>query len=274
MAMERGTPEYQQAYDAEMARLETAAVAPASTTDTVTPEVTEASTAATEQKATTTEATDKTPEPEKHVETETEKALRLQLEDTKKALKGTQRYASKLAEKFTKFERDQADARHRASRPALLDNVDGLTEAIQHVTRAPATRDQLPDAQPFGPDWVSTVARGVPDVDALLADPQFNARAAEMRDTNGWEDPVIAIRDLQELKQQHVTHRAVGTATEQARKDYEARHAKLLAQRVPGGGGAGPQSKPAANADDEVKKWENMPADQFEKERARVMGYG
>lgn len=245
-----GTPEYQDAYDKEMKRLETEAEKPAETISAVE--------AKPEEKPAKTEDA-----PKKDVSEE----LKAELEKTRKALEDTKRWGHGLASKVSKIEREREQEKHAEKRPAILDSNPGLEDAIKHVAHAPAQ-----PAQDAREGWSEQVGRALPDVEALLSDKDFYAKAEARRKDLGtdWDDPLNAIRELSELRTIHLSQKAAAVAVEQARKDFEQKAGKRNAMAVPGGSGG--RDAPA-KTEDAAERYRTMSKADFDRERSRVMGY-
>lgn len=233
--LQPGTPEYDAVYEKEMKRLEAGAP---------------------EEKKTEAPITEPKAEPDE---------MKVRLEKAEKALKDTQRWAHQSREEVARLKRESEDRKRVETRPAILDANPGLEEAIKHVM--PAAPEKSKDEI-----WIETVNRVIPDVETLLNDPDFHAKAKVKQAEVGesWMDPLVASRELSDLKAQHLSEKATKGAVEQARKDFEEKSQKRSAMSIPGGSGA---RAPAASKDDGADKFRNMSKADFEKERARVMGY-
>lgn len=249
-----GTPEYQEAYDAEMKRLEAGASKPEAKAE--------------EQEATTTSA--ETEAKAKAPAGETDEQLSKRLASVEKALKDTQAWGHRNAAEVARLKREAEERAKKESRPAILDNVDGLEEAIHHVAGKPETK------QPVSKDqWASVVGAAIPDIEQFLTDPEFAQRALAIKQdviTRGenWDDPIVAIREFGALKTDFIRSRAATAATEKARKDFEDKQKKLQGMQMPGGSGG---KAPAAKQVDEASRWMDMTPAEFQKQRAKVLGY-
>lgn len=244
MELKPGTPEYQEAYDKEMQRLEAEAK----------PETKP------EAKTTSEEKPERAPEKLEAVDTTAE------LAKVQKALKDTQRWGHENAARVKRLEKEAEDRKRQETRPAILEANPGLEDAIKHVAgdRAAETDSRQ--------QWLSTVSTAVPDVEELLGDKDFHAKATAKKSELGseWDNPLIAIRELSSLKAEHQSLKASQAAVESARKDFEEKSKKRNAMSVPGGsGGKGDTS----SNDDAVKRYATMSTAEFAKERSRVMGY-
>ena len=231
--LQPGTPEYQEAYEKEMKRLEAA------------------------------------PTPEKKVEAITspeakvEPIVKADIEKLEKALKDTQRWAHQNAAEVARLKKEAEERKRVETRPAILDANPGLEEAIKHVAPPEKSRDDI---------WLESVQRALPDVEGLLNDQSFHAKAKARQVELGdaWTDPLIAIRELSDLRASHIRDQAIQGAVEQARKDFEDKSTKRSAMSVPGGSGA---KAPAPAKDDEAQRIANLSDKDFRAMRAKVMGF-
>lgn len=244
--MKPDSPEYQEAYQKEMQRLEAEA---GKTTEVVVDK----------PAATTSEKIE-----EKPVD-DPVKELTAKVEKLDKALKDTQRWGHTNAAEVARLKKAAEDRERTETRPALLDANPGLEDAIKHV----AGREKPKEAPE---EWLSTVARALPDVETLLSDQEFHAKAAARRAELGpaWDDPINAIRELSSIRTEHLSQKNATAAVEAARKDFEKKAGKRTAMSVPGGSG-GKDAPP--DQDDAVKRYQTMSTVDFEKERQRVMGF-
>ena len=111
----------------------------------------------------------------------------------------------------------------------------------------------------------------LPDLDALLtnnAELRGKAEAKARELGVAWNDPVVAIRELNALQMGHVRAEVANAAQAAARADHAARQKKQTAMTVPGHG-ATRQTPPV----DQAKRFENMSSADFAKERSRVLGF-
>lgn len=244
---ERFTPEEQEAYDKEMQRLEAEAAKP-------------------EKPAEKAAATTSTSE-EKPDEAKPDDDVKVRLEKAEKALKDTQRWAHQNAAEVKRLKEEAENRKRESSRPAILDANPGLEDAIKHVA------DKPDDKARHEREWMESVGTAVPDLENLLSDPEFEKKAKARRDQigNEWGNPLVAIREITDLKVSHLRDKAVTAASEQARKDFEQKSKKRPGMEVPGGSG-GRDSKPTTD-DSEAQRWANMSKAEFEKARSKVMGY-
>ena len=248
MAEELDQVAYDKAYQAEMEKLDG-----------------EAAPATTEPEAKEPPVADE-PEAEKP-ELEAEKpvvdvdALQKRLDSTEKALKDTKQWATQNAQALRAIENQIRETERAKKRPEILDAFDGLEDAIKHVA-------QVPEQPQHDPEQVfyAAVEQALPDLSTLLADPVFNAAAKSKLDEMGNErfNPISAIRELGNLRADHLRNQAVSSAVETARKDFEAKQKKQSAMEVLGG-----NSK--AGAVVKGKDFATMSDEEFRKEQARVI---
>lgn len=241
MDLKPGTPEYQEAYDKEMKRLE------AVTTDSK------------DEKVETTTSAEKTEKVEKP-----DPVTKADVEKLEKALKDTQRWAHQNAAEVSRLKKEAEERKRTETRPEILNANPGLEDAIKYV--APALPQKSKDDI-----WMESVQRAIPDIDGLLNDQAFLAKAKSRQAELGeaWMDPLIAIREFSDLKTVHVRDQAIQGAVEQARKDFEDKSTKRSAMSVPGGSGA----KQQPQKEDEAQKIREMSSKDFNAMRAKVMGF-
>jgi len=250
--LEPGTPEYQEAYDAELKRLDEAGD---------TPITSEAATA--EPAAVTADPAEESPQPS--VEDQI-RELRESNERLEKQARDNQSWATKNAQELARIKKERDEQIRQQNRPKILDDVPGLEEAIRHTATPTAA------APPPEQAWGDTVVKALPDIDGLLADPGFFQKASEVRQKLGqdWNDPLIAIRELSNARAEHMRATAVSKAVEQAQRDHAAKAKKLGAMAVPGGSG-----KPGAakTEQEEVERINTMSDEDFAKMVRKAKGY-
>ena len=234
--LQPGTPEYKEAYDKEMQRLE----------------------------AVTTDSPKKEEKVEAIPSEKVDPISKADIEKLEKRLSETQRWAHQNAAEVARLKREADERKRVETRPAILDANPGLEDAIKHV--APPipvkSKDEI---------WIESIQRAIPDVEGLLNDQGFNAKARSRQAELGeaWTDPLIAIRELSDLRASHLRDQAIQGAVEQARKDFEDKSTKRSAMSVPGGSGA----KQTPEKDDEAQKIRDLSDKDFRAMRAKVMGF-
>lgn len=183
--------------------------------------------------------------------------LKEKLEKQEKALKDTQRWGHQNAAKLAKLEKEREELIKQQSRPDILDANPGLEEAIKHIAQPTAQKD-----------LVQTLETALPELDGLLNEEEFKEKFFPLRDSSieQWKaDPLSAIRDISALQTKYLQDKAVANA----QKDFAEKKKKLSSMSVPGGSGGKGLSKEV----DEVKQVWNMSKADFDKQRAKVMGY-
>lgn len=254
--------EYQKQYDEAAAKLDAAA---AGNTEAITEPVAEEP--AKEEPKTEPEAQAE-PAATETIEAPAESLaeMRARLEKAEKALKDTQAWGTKNAQRLAEIERERAQQQRDAARPAILDANPELVEAIKYVANDPAPQQQAQDQQQQWQTIVETVHPGIfaPDADAALIDALVAKRDAS---GNAWSDPLVAIRDITTEKLAHAERQAMKRASEEA-----AKQSQKAAMSVPAAGGGTARSAPDP-AKDEVLRIQKMTPAEFEKERSRVLGY-
>lgn len=251
--------EYDALYQAEMDKLNAAAQGEPETTDAA-----DDKQAPAQAEADPVVETEAEPAPEE----DPLKKLEARLASTEKALNDTKSWASKNAAEVKRLRKEQEERDRRANRPELLDDNPGLEEAIRHVARVP---NQQP-AEDATETWADTVGTALPDIDALLENDDFKAKAtAKARELgDSWTNPIIAIRELGLLQREHERAATGAAAQEAARRDFQQKTVKKAAMQMPSGSAPARQAIKA----DPVKEIEEMSDADFKKMRAKTLGYG
>lgn len=194
--------------------------------------------------------------------------VRAELEKTQKALKDTQAWGTKNAQRIAEIERERQQQQRDATKPAILDANPELAEAIRYVAGDPAPQQQAQDTQQKWLDVVNTAHPGIFD---LSIDPELEKAILARREKVGadWSDPLVAIREITAEKlaftEQQVGKRFAAAAATVAKKS---------AMSVPGAGAGGAGNRTAPDTDLEaVQRIQNMSDADFEKEVRRVKGY-
>ena len=241
--------EYQKAYDAEIARLDGEAASEA-----ITPQAE----VVVEEVAPIVEETPQEAEPDATT-------LAKQLESTNKALQDTQRWGHENAKELKALKKQLEEQERAKNRPEILDAFDGLEEAIKYTARVESKPEEDKSNK-----WLSTVETVIPEIEKLLNIPEFQQAAIKVRDQMGeaWNDPLAASRELGNLRNSYNQYQAATAAKQAAVKDFEARAKKTVAMSVPGGSG----SSAPAKADAVSEVW-GMSDEEFNKQRAKVLGY-
>ncbi len=254
--------EYDAAYQAEMDKLGAAAGG-----DTTTTEATEP---ASDKQTTESESTAAATDAQALADAEANDPVKKQdarITSLEKALNDTKRWASQKDAEVKRLRKEQEERERAANRPQVLDDNPGLEEAIRHVSGArPAAAPEAAQQT-----WADTVATALPELDALLEqNPELQIKAKALAQTLGddWDNPIIAIRELGRLQRDH--ERAVTSTAAQAaaQRDFQQKGQKKTAMQMPSGS---PARQPAKV--DAVKEIEEMSHADFQKMRAKVLGY-
>lgn len=193
--------------------------------------------------------------------------LRTKLEKAEKALKDTQAWGTKNAQRLAEIEKERLLQQREASRPQILEANPDLEDAIRHVVSDPTPNIQ---AQERHNQWASMIDAAhpgifqVPDGDELVT--AIAERAKELGDE--WHNPLIAIREITAQKLAHTER--------QLAKKYEAEvktRAQKSAMSVPGAGGSAAPAAPIDPDKAEVIRIQNMSDADFEKERKKARGF-
>lgn len=253
------TPEqqYQQEYDAETAKLEAAAAGKAP--EVITEPAAEPAGKPPEPAAAPAKAPDEKPaDPLAQMQEE--------LAKTQKALKDTQAWGTKSAQRLAEIERERQQAEREAARPLILEEHPGLADAIKYVQTDPTPQIEAERKQQA---WFSTIDTAHPGIFAADADPELVAALVVKRDTSGnaWDDPLVAIRDI--------TAEKIAFAERQVGKRFAieaAKQSQMSAMSVPGTGTGAARTPVDADAEAVLRIQKMTPAE-FAKEVARVKGY-
>ena len=249
--LENTDEQYQKDYEAAAAKLDAAA--------TGEPEVI----TATEPETVTEPAK---PEAEEAKPLDPLEELRAKLEKTEKALKDTQSWGTKNAQRLAEIERDRERQQREAMKPGILEANPDLEDAIRFVTSDPAPQQQIERQQQ---DWQTIVQTAHPGIFDLSIDPELEAAIVARRESLGqaWFDPLVAIREITAEKLAF-TERQVGK-----RFAIESqKQAQKSAMSVPGAGGSA--SRTPVDPDQEAaQRILKMSDAEFAAEVRRVKGY-
>lgn len=250
--------EYQKQYDAAAAELD-AAASGVKAPETITEAAKEPEKVAEAEPAKQAEVQIEAP-------AETLAEVKARLEKAEKALKDTQAWGTKNAQRLAEIERERAQQQREASKPAILDENPALAEAIRYVASDPAPQQQ---AEKQHHDWMAAVDTAHPGIFAPDADPELiDALVAKKAAAgNAWDDPLVAIRDIAAEKLAHAERqygKRIAVETE--------KQAQKAAMSVPAAGGGAARTAPDP-AKDEVNRIQNMSPTEFARERAKVLGY-
>lgn len=192
--------------------------------------------------------------------------LRAKLEKTEKALKDTQSWGTKNAQRLAEIERDRERREREATRPEILESNPDLEDAIRYVTSDPTQKHQIEKQQQ---EWQAMVATAHPGIFDLSIDPELEAALVARRESLGdaWHDPLVAIREITAEKLAF-TERQVGK-----RFAIESqKQAQKSAMSVPGAGGGASRTAvdPEVEAAQRILKMSDA---EFAAEVRRVKGY-
>lgn len=202
-----------------------------------------------------------------------------QIASTGKALKDTQKWGHGLSTKVKELTQ-KLETATKAERPALLDQVEGLQDAIDYAVKAaiPTQEEEvdfpISSEQPQN-SWVETVSAALPDMEAMLNDPELNtkAKALQAQHAAEWSNPVVAIRYLSNLRTEHITTKAVRDAlAATSTKQIESQQRKD-SMRVPVGNGSKAGRQGTIDLVNDAEAVINMTHEQFTKLRSKTLGY-
>lgn len=264
-------PEQQKEYDEAMAKLEagdkpTTSRAPDGTFAKQETTPVEANEPAAESEAPKAEAVEPTTDEAKPAEPDPLEELRAKLAKAEKMANDNKSWATKVAQELAEIKRAKELQERAASKPPILDQHPELEQAIRHVVTDPTPQIQQEQRQQ---EWASIIDRAHPGIFAPDADPELINALVAKRDTpnSGWEDPLVAIRDITAEKLAYTERQLAKKLKVEAEQ-----RAQKSAMSVPGQGATVRQSaKPSEQ--DEAKRIQNMSPAEFEKERRRILGY-
>lgn len=193
--------------------------------------------------------------------------IRAKLEKTEKALRDTQAWGTKNAQRLKEIEQERERQQREASKPAILDANPELAEAIRYVAGDPLPQQQEHDRHQ---QWMATVNDALPGIFDASIDPELEAAILKRRETVGadWSNPIVAIREITAEKLAF-TERQIG-------KKFMAEAAKSAqksAMSVPGAGASAVTVAPVDPQKEMANRYLNMSSAEFEKERRRVLGH-
>lgn len=198
--------------------------------------------------------------------------LQTELTSTQKALRDTQSWGRGMSQRLSELQKAVKESRLKGERPALLDDMEGLEQAIQHVLKRGEPEDDLPPIPDFedkapaadkvtGKSWEEQIAEAIPDLNSLLNDPELmqEAQAIKARIGKAWQSPAVAVAHLAAMRERYMQSRA--------QRDGK----RLNGMSIPSSG-TGSRPKPAPSSDDQVRQiWTESPED-FRKRKAQVLG--
>ena len=202
----------------------------------------------------------KKPEPEPDPLAE----IRAKLEKAEKALKDTQAWGTKNAQRLAQIEKDAEERKRLAERPAILDANPELEQAIKYVVPQP----EAPKTDP-NEEWRAVIEKAHPGIFDTSIDPELEKAVMARFQAIGAEvqDPLVAIREITAEKIAH-SERLIG-------KRFAAESEKAAqksAMAVPGAGASGGARTPPDPDLEARNRILNMSPTEFEKERRKVLG--
>lgn len=193
--------------------------------------------------------------------------LRQRLEKTEKALKDTQAWGTKNAQRLKEIEQERLRQEREANKPAILDANPELADAIRYVATDPTPQIQAANKQQ---EWMAIIDRAHPGIFSADIDPDLEKAILARREAGGadWSDPLVAIAEITAEKLAH--------AERQISKRFAAEAAKLQqksAMSVPVAGSSPVATQPVNKQLEEVNRIMKMSDAEFAAEVRRVKGY-
>lgn len=202
------------------------------------------------------------------------------LASTQKSQKDTKAWGTKMAQRLKALEKEAKEKPE--NRPEILDEIDGLEDAIRFMT-AKEEDDDLDDLDfEETPSWVDQVSTAIPDMNELLNDPilatTVNAKRSELGEQ--WNDPQTAIRELNALRNAYLSQKSeadaqarIDKAVDAALKADKKARKKKSGMKVPGGKGGEANTKKAPDYLNDAAAIENLSDDDFDAMTRRAKGY-
>lgn len=192
---------------------------------------------------------------------------RLKMEKYEKALKDTQAWGTRNAQRIAELEKERQQQLREASKPKLLVEHPDLEQAIRYAANTSAPQ-QDQEAQRLQ-EWRGIVSSVHPGIFDDSVDPELMGalmeRKAELGDE--WFDPLVTIREITEQKVAHTER--------QLAKKYKAdlaKNAQKSAMSVPGAGSGVVNTAPVDKQKLDAERYRTMPLAEFEREKRRLMG--
>ena len=198
------------------------------------------------------------------------KELQVELEKTKKALKDTQSWGTKNAQRLAEIEREAAERKRQAERPAILDLNPDLEQAIKYVRPDPGP-DPRAEFERAAQQRAQIIETAHPGILAADADPELVKGVMARLEALGEDaaaDPLLVIREI--------TAEKLVQAEREIGKRFAAESAKAAQKNAMTVPGAGSGSVKGTSVDAEleaVNRIKNMSDADFRREVARVKGY-
>lgn len=217
-------------------------------------------------------------------------ALKAHIREVEKRLSDTRNWGRGVASQLKQMKSEMAKATtSNDSKPYLLNDMEGLEEAIRYVNGAGngSSRDTQPspDAAPqddgldlpdesSGKDaWMARVTEAIPDIETRLTDAAFMASVQKARTEMGvaWDDPSRAIRRMESMIREQETAALVRTAVETAVASERERAERSRVADIPRGGGRRTEQTPLPKSITDLTPEEihSMPREKFERLKNR-----
>lgn len=214
-------------------------------------------------------------------------SLQQQLDESNARQVETRNWATRVGQQL----RDYQTQVKAGDKPVLLDDLEGLQEAVDHViTERVGADDGLdfpgdePAVQEYTAEqWLGIVHTAMPDMDELMKDDGLMKQVEDAKGKMGedWQNPLLAIKAMSDLRSNHIFQQRVGEAVALAIKEHgktQARSDAMVLEGAGAGGGAdmGPDTatRPPVEGDPKVndaKHFTSMSDEDFERERVRVL---
>jgi len=200
--------------------------------------------------------------------------LKAENEKLQQRLSETQNWGHKNAEEAKQLKQQVEEKERLKNRPEVLDDFDGLEDAIKYVAGANEVKPNEQVDPKIG--WASSVNTAIPDVEELLADDAFFSKVESARQKAGedWNNPLYAVRVLNDIKTSHLESKFEAqkqAAIAQAAKDFKVKQKRKSAMTVPGGS-AGASPRMSDTDADAVRRIENMSDAEFDQEVNKASG--
>ncbi len=266
---------YDEIYDEEMARLEAEETGEA-LPDADSEDQKEETNSGDEQQDTksNSEATEADSEEDEGSPAEVNELADVKAENERlqKRLSDAQNWGHKTAEEAKQLKQELK----KQNRPDILDDLPGLEEGVKYLTESDDDSVANTDKPLTKEDWQASIETAIPDIHQLLGNDDFNAEAQSVMEKAGddWNNPLYAIRHLTAIKTAHIERQYEArneAAIEQAKKDFTAKQKRKSAMSVPSGG-AGVSPRTTDKESEEVRRYENMTDEEFNKEVNTVIG--
>ena len=212
--------------------------------------------------------------------------LQLQLDSAVKSQQDTRTWAQGIVQRFRDFQGKMQEG--GGDKPLLLNDLEGLEEAIEHVITTKGVGQPADDGldypgdgapvQEYTPEqWIGIVHTTIPDMDELMKDADLLKTVEGAKDKMGadWKNPLLAIKAMSDIRSEHLHGKKVADAVKTAIEQYGRTQRRAGDMELEGGGG-GPGDSATLPASDnpevnDAAHWNNMSAEEFEKRRQKVL---